>query len=191
MNLLASIFNQRIRMTIAGTFIICLWCLVGCQPTTARRAPLEQSALNRQDFQKVYERDELTELDQAGKLCSNSGALECYEGAYFSKDYLDVFKIQLERYPDEDTAVKNQSMLLTILLTDGDIETPLTPYLSNKDHRWLGSTHFADGEWFLGGAIKSEVAVRIEWLRNTGTVSVADAVEGFSRLIDAQMARLE
>jgi hypothetical protein len=55
----------------------------------------------------------------------------------------------------------------------------------------LGSTHFADGEWFLGGAVKGEVAVRIEWLRNTGTVSATDAVEVFSRLIDAQMARLQ
>jgi hypothetical protein len=156
-------------------------------PSTVPLEPLSSLALNKSRIEAALQLS--TPLQQApSSMCDNSTVVECFSSGFISKNG-DYFVLLLQRFSDEGGALNYGIARQKQLRKEHnaiDIDIPTTP----GNQRWLMTDILIGKPTYYGGANNGEVSIHMIWSRTSSMISDAEAVQGFSRLLDAQISKI-
>lgn len=125
---------------------------------------------------------------QTPGLPCNTEALECFETNFTSK-HGDFFLLHLSRFASQDKAIDfgiGVAVGLDKKYHTVDVDIPI----GSGDYRWLMLGYLGGMPVYYGGASVNGVAIYATWGRTSVMVSEQEAVQVFSRLLDAQKIKI-
>lgn len=156
--------------------------------TSMPQKPLSDLALNKSEIEFAIQNIAPLTVNPPQDSCNIPTSLQCYETGYTSSEG-DVLILVLARFssPSEasnfGTGVKVQKEQIEHAT---DLNLPTTA----GNYRWLDSGFISGAPMYYGGANENNVAILIEWGRTSVFVSQDEAIQTFSRLLDAQLNKL-
>ena len=150
--------------------------------------PLSELALSGSDIQ--YYLNSGASLQPASSQCSSSPQefLECFRSEYTSSDG-DFFVLELSRFATQEQA-ENFGIGMETVDEQQEHATGVNIPTTVDNYRWLVEYYLSGSPTYEGGACEDGVAILIDWGRTSTPVSQDEAVQAFSRLLDAQISRI-
>lgn len=125
----------------------------------------------------------------SSKCASNlQGLLECYHSGYTSSDG-DFFILELDRFATHQQA-EDFGISMETVNEQNYHATQVNIPTTVDNYRWLVESYVSGSPAYEGGACEDEVAILIDWGRTSIPVSQDEALQAFSRLLDAQISRI-
>lgn len=149
---------------------------------------LSSLALNKSELESALQTITPLESVSSQNLCNSLDSIGCYNSNFMSNDG-DVFVLLLGSYSSSDDAfhfgIARQVQLKTEKHAN-DIDIPTTV----GNHRWLIVSFIGGEPVYYGGADQGVVAIHMIWSRSGVLISETEAIQVFSRLLDAQIAKI-
>lgn len=159
---------------------------------TATNTPpptLANVALSESEIEDALQSPVPLTLKSSQKSCDIEKSLECFQADYTSS-VGDLFNLSLSRFSSTDGAVNfGIAMKVQQEQEGGATEMDIPTVLGN--FRWLDVDATGGTPVYHGGANANSISVFLTWGRTSVPISGNEAVQAFSRLLDAQIAKIQ
>ena len=159
-------------------------------PVAANRTPprLPALALTEVEIGRALQTAEPLTLKSSRNSCDIAKSVDCAETTYASS-VGDRFTLMLARFPSPEAAI-NFGLAMKFEQEEQQHATAMDIPTTLENFRWLEAAPHAGTDVYYGGANEHSTAIFMTWEPTSVVVPQDEAVRAFSRLLDAQLAKI-
>jgi hypothetical protein len=159
-------------------------------PAAANRTPptLPTLALTEAEISRALQTAEPLTLKSSRNSCDIPNSVDCAETTYASEAG-DRLMLTLARFPSADAAI-NFGLAMKFEQEEQQHATAMDIPTTLENFRWLEAAPRAGTDVYYGGANEHSTAMFMTWEPTSVVVPQDEAVRAFSRLLDAQLAKI-